>query len=42
MKNLEGNDHIMNISVGAVSEAFPAQGILHAPRTYGFTLGWKY
>jgi iron complex outermembrane receptor protein len=42
MKNIEDNDHIMNISTGAVSELWPAQGILHAPRTYGFTLGWKY
>ncbi len=42
VKNIEDNDHIMNISTGAVSELYPAQGILHAPRTVGFTLGWKY
>jgi iron complex outermembrane receptor protein len=42
MKNMENEDHIMNISAGAGSELFPAQGILHPPRTYGFTLGWKY
>ncbi|HEU4429804.1 MAG TPA: TonB-dependent receptor, partial [Myxococcota bacterium] len=42
MKNIEDNDHVMNISVGAISELFPAQGILHPPRTYGFTLGWRY
>jgi iron complex outermembrane receptor protein len=42
MKNIEDNDHIMNISTGAVSELYPAQGILHPPRTYGLTLGWQY
>ena len=42
VKNIEDNDHVMNISTGAVSELFPAQGILHAPRTVGFTLGWNY
>ncbi len=42
VRNLEDNDHIMNISVGAGSIGFPAQGVLHPPRTYGVTLGWAY
>jgi iron complex outermembrane receptor protein len=42
MTNVEDNDHIMNLSVGAGSELYPEQGNLHPPRLYGFTLGWKY
>jgi iron complex outermembrane receptor protein len=42
MTNVEDNNHIMNLSVGASSELFPEQGNLHPPRLYGFTLGWKY
>jgi iron complex outermembrane receptor protein len=42
MTNVEDNDHIMNLSVGAGSELFPEQGNLHPPRLYGFTLGWSY
>jgi len=42
MTNVENNDHIMNLSVGAGSELFPEQGNLHPPRLYGFTLGWSY
>jgi iron complex outermembrane receptor protein len=42
MTNVENNDHIMNLSVGAGSELFPEQGNLHPPRLYGFTVGWSY
>ena len=42
MTNVEDNDHIMNLSVGAASELFPEQGNLHPPRLYGFTIGWEY
>jgi iron complex outermembrane receptor protein len=40
--NVENNDHIMNLSVGAGSELFPEQGNLFPPRLYGFKVGWKY
>lgn len=40
--NVENNDHIMNLSVGAGSELFPEQGNLHPPRLYGFRIGWEY
>jgi iron complex outermembrane receptor protein len=40
--NVENEDHIMNLSVGAGSELFPEQGNLFPPRLYGFTVGWKY
>ena len=42
MTNVEDNDHIMNLSVGAGSELFPEQGNLHPPRLYGFKIGWEY
>jgi iron complex outermembrane recepter protein len=42
MTNVEDNDHIMNLSVGAGSELFPEQGNLHPPRLYGFRIGWEY
>jgi iron complex outermembrane receptor protein len=42
MTNVEDNDHIMNLSVGAASELFPEQGNLHPPRLYGFKIGWEY
>ena len=42
MTNVENNDHIMNLSVGAGSELFPEQGNLHPPRLYGFRVGWEY
>jgi iron complex outermembrane receptor protein len=42
MTNIENNDHIMNLSVGAISEFWPEQGNLHPPRLYGFTIGWEY
>jgi iron complex outermembrane receptor protein len=40
--NVEDNDHIMNLSVGAASELFPEQGNLHPPRLVGFKVGWEY
>jgi len=40
--NVENDDHIMNLSVGAGSELFPEQGNLHPPRLYGFRIGWEY
>lgn len=40
--NVEDNDHIMNLSVGAASELFPEQGNLHPPRLVGFNVGWEY
>ncbi len=42
MTNVEDNDHIMNLSVGASSELFPEQGNLFPPRLYGFTVSWKH
>jgi iron complex outermembrane receptor protein len=42
MRNVEDNDHIMNLSVGAASELYPEQGNLHPPRLYGFKIGWEY
>ena len=42
LTNVENNDHIMNLSVGAGSELFPEQGNLHPPRLYGFRVGWEY
>jgi iron complex outermembrane receptor protein len=42
MTNVEDNNHIMNLSVGAASELFPEQGNLHPPRLYGFRVGWEY
>jgi iron complex outermembrane receptor protein len=42
LTNVENNDHIMNLSVGAGSELFPEQGNLHPPRLYGFKIGWEY